>query len=62
MTLLLLQMLVTVADHEAPMLILTQVLHATPKLRDSLVNVHELLAPNGRLILHELHPGRSISV
>lgn len=44
------------------MLILTQVLHATPKLRDSLVNVHELLAPNGRLILHELQPGRNISV
>ncbi|RAQ68107.1 polyketide synthase, partial [Aspergillus flavus] len=43
-------------SHEYDLVIASNVLHATPKLRDSLVNVHELLAPNGRLILHELQP------
>ncbi|OQD86541.1 hypothetical protein PENANT_c007G06237 [Penicillium antarcticum] len=33
-----------------------QVLHATPQLSASLAHVHMLLAPNGRLLLHELHP------
>jgi acyl transferase domain-containing protein/SAM-dependent methyltransferase len=33
----------------------TNVIHATKSLRESLQNVHKLLAPDGRFVLHELH-------
>jgi acyl transferase domain-containing protein len=36
-----------------------QVLHATPILHDTLVNVRTLLKPQGRLFLQELSPGKS---
>ncbi|KAJ0124602.1 polyketide synthase [Diaporthe amygdali] len=37
------------------LVIATNVLHATRRLGETLRNVHSLLAPNGRLLLHELY-------
>lgn len=37
------------------LVIATNVLHATPRLADTLRNVRSLLAPGGRLLLHELY-------
>lgn len=42
-------------DDKYDLVIATNVLHATKSLGDSLKNVHKLLAPNGRLLLHELY-------
>jgi acyl transferase domain-containing protein len=42
-------------DHQNfDLIIATNVLHATPTLRETLANVRTLLADNGRLLLHEL--------
>ncbi|KAJ5768714.1 Acyl transferase/acyl hydrolase/lysophospholipase [Penicillium odoratum] len=38
------------------LILATNVIHATPYLNESLKNVHKLLAPSGRLLLHELAP------
>ena len=38
------------------LIIATNVLHATPNLRETLSNVHKLLHPHGRLFLQELDP------
>ncbi|KAK4215780.1 putative polyketide synthase [Rhypophila decipiens] len=38
------------------LIIAANVLHATPSLRDTLVNVRKLLRPDGRLLLQELCP------
>lgn len=40
------------------MLIVFQVLHATPALQTTLSNVRKLLVPGGYLFLQELCPGR----
>ena len=37
------------------LIVATNVIHATRSLGESLKNVHKLLAPTGRLLLHELH-------
>ncbi|RYP90773.1 hypothetical protein DL770_003106 [Monosporascus sp. CRB-9-2] len=37
------------------LVVATNVIHATKSLKESLTNVHKLLAPNGRLLLQELH-------
>ncbi|KAJ5379544.1 Fum1p [Penicillium cosmopolitanum] len=42
--------------HSFDLVIASNVLHATPSLRESLQNVHQLLAATGKLILHELSP------
>ncbi|CAG7923142.1 unnamed protein product [Penicillium olsonii] len=38
------------------LILATNVIHATKSLNETLCNVHKLLAPNGRLLLHELTP------
>ncbi|KAJ6114967.1 Acyl transferase/acyl hydrolase/lysophospholipase [Penicillium sp. IBT 16267x] len=38
------------------LILATNVIHATPHLKESLKNVRKLLAPSGRLLLHELAP------
>lgn len=43
-------------DCQYDLIIATNVIHATPSLRESLCNVRAMLAPNGRLLLHELTP------
>ncbi|PLN86691.1 putative polyketide synthase [Aspergillus taichungensis] len=43
--------------HGYDLVIASNVIHATPDLVKSLENVHKLLAPGGRLLLHELNPG-----
>lgn len=42
----------TKADYD--LVLATNVLHATASLKETLSHVHQLLAPNGRLLLHEL--------
>ncbi|KAJ5142667.1 Fum1p [Penicillium bovifimosum] len=42
--------------HSFDLVIASNVLHATPSLQDTLRNVHKLLSPNGKIVLHELHP------
>ncbi|KAL5050934.1 hypothetical protein BDW71DRAFT_215073 [Aspergillus fruticulosus] len=41
--------------HTFDLVIASNVLHATPILRETLQRVHQLLVPNGWLLLHELH-------
>ncbi|KAJ5910086.1 Acyl transferase/acyl hydrolase/lysophospholipase [Penicillium tannophilum] len=43
-------------DGTYDLILATNVIHATPSLNESLKNVRKLLAPNGRLLLHELAP------
>ncbi|KAJ5989668.1 Acyl transferase/acyl hydrolase/lysophospholipase [Penicillium waksmanii] len=43
-------------NSEYDLIVATNVIHATPSLNESLRNVRTLLAPNGRLLLHELTP------
>ncbi|KAJ5740086.1 Acyl transferase/acyl hydrolase/lysophospholipase [Penicillium manginii] len=43
-------------DSEYDLIVATNVIHATPSLNEALRNVRTLLAPNGRLLLHELTP------
>lgn len=43
-------------DGTYDLILATNVIHATPFLNESLKNVRKLLAPNGRLLLHELAP------
>ncbi|CVL00302.1 probable polyketide synthase [Fusarium mangiferae] len=38
------------------LILATNVIHATKSLNESLKNVHQLLGPNGRFLLHELTP------
>ena len=38
------------------LIVATNVLHATPSLKETLTNVHKLLHPRGRLFLQELNP------
>ncbi|OJJ66336.1 hypothetical protein ASPBRDRAFT_138029 [Aspergillus brasiliensis CBS 101740] len=40
--------------HSFDLIIASNVLHATPNLRESLLNTNKLLAENGRFMLHEL--------
>ncbi|RAL08735.1 fatty acid synthase S-acetyltransferase [Aspergillus homomorphus CBS 101889] len=42
--------------HSYDLIIASNALHITPNLKTSLQSVHDLLRPNGRLLLHELHP------
>ncbi|RAH68387.1 putative polyketide synthase [Aspergillus aculeatinus CBS 121060] len=41
------------------LVIASNVIHATPSLKATLENIRQLLAPGGRLLLHELHPNIS---
>lgn len=43
-------------NSEYDLIVATNVIHATPYLNEALRNVRTLLAPNGRLLLHELTP------
>ncbi|KAJ5652341.1 Acyl transferase/acyl hydrolase/lysophospholipase [Penicillium longicatenatum] len=43
-------------DTTYDLILATNVIHATPSLNESLKNVRKLLAPGGRLLLHELAP------
>ncbi|GAB7347261.1 hypothetical protein MBLNU459_g3352t2 [Dothideomycetes sp. NU459] len=43
------------ASEKYDLILATNVIHATKSLSESLNNVHKLLAPSGRLLLHELH-------
>ncbi|KAK2756138.1 Type I Iterative PKS [Arachnomyces sp. PD_36] len=42
--------------HSYDLIIASNVLHATPSLQATLKHVYTLLARNGRLLVHELHP------
>ncbi|KAJ5624630.1 Fum1p [Penicillium lagena] len=42
--------------HSFDLVIASNVIHATPHLKETLQNIHKLLSPNGKLLLHELHP------
>ncbi|KAI3399737.1 hypothetical protein diail_5804 [Diaporthe ilicicola] len=46
-------------DDRYDLVVATNVLHATRRLGETLRNVHSLLAPNGRLLLHEIYSPRS---
>ncbi|KAK2811573.1 hypothetical protein FQN49_008445, partial [Arthroderma sp. PD_2] len=47
--------------HSFDLIIASNVLHATPRLAESLQNVRHLLASNGRFLLHEMQPGSSFT-
>ncbi|KAJ5291615.1 Fum1p [Penicillium angulare] len=42
--------------HSFDLVFASNVLHATPHLETTLRHVHKLMSPNGKLMLHELHP------
>ncbi|KAF3491768.1 uncharacterized protein GIQ15_01285 [Arthroderma uncinatum] len=49
------------SPHSYDLVIASNVLHATPSLHEALKNIHQLLTPQGWLLLHELNPA-SISI
>jgi SAM-dependent methyltransferase len=44
-------------DQKFDLIIATNVIHATPRIQDSLRNARKLLSKNGRLIMQEVRPG-----
>jgi malonyl CoA-acyl carrier protein transacylase len=42
--------------HSYDVIVASNVLHATPRITESLKNLHQLLAPGGRLYIQELNP------
>ncbi|RAH68389.1 uncharacterized protein BO66DRAFT_455555 [Aspergillus aculeatinus CBS 121060] len=46
--------------HTFDLVIASNAVHITPSLQCSLKHVHDLLRPDGRLLLHELNPGKTI--
>ncbi|PYH84622.1 hypothetical protein BO82DRAFT_381420 [Aspergillus uvarum CBS 121591] len=47
--------------HSFDLVIASNAVHVTPSLQCSLKHVHDLLRPDGRLVLHELNPDHSIT-